>query len=235
MSSAHSNQCSSDPTMDELVEVRAVLTALGKEEQELLEQLCNVRAAARAQKAKVEQLIGRLPTPPISCLPNELLLQIFEFVVYAVGFRRQFAVRPDHKKHLACVSRRWRNLVLHSPTLWATIEVTPTWSETLVKTHLRRSSPLPLDIELHSWNFSYRNVGPSMESLNGIFADAHRWRSFASDNCTQSRWRDLVYDRLANFWFPCSHVSPFLLLLILWRASQTPTPSYAFNGRFVFA
>ncbi|KAI5982816.1 hypothetical protein EDD15DRAFT_2377131 [Pisolithus albus] len=56
-----------------------------------------------AIQAKIE-LIGRLTTLPINRLLNELLPQSFELVAHALVFRRQFAVKPDHKKRLACVT-----------------------------------------------------------------------------------------------------------------------------------
>lgn len=59
--------------MNKLAAARVVLVALEKQEQKLLEQLCSVRVAARAQRAKVEKLIKRLPTLPIKRFPNELL------------------------------------------------------------------------------------------------------------------------------------------------------------------
>ncbi|KAI6004589.1 hypothetical protein EDD15DRAFT_2191428 [Pisolithus albus] len=54
-------------------------------------------------QAKIE-LIGRLPTLRINHLLNELLPQSFELVAHALILRRQFAVKPDHKKRLACVT-----------------------------------------------------------------------------------------------------------------------------------
>ncbi|KAI6140251.1 hypothetical protein BKA82DRAFT_1003495 [Pisolithus tinctorius] len=111
--------------MNKLAAARVVLVALEKQEQKLLEQLCSVRVAARAQRAKVEKLIKRLPTLPIKRFPNELLLRVFELVVHPADFPRPPTVQLDYKKCLAVVSRPWRTLVLDLPTLWFTIEVKP--------------------------------------------------------------------------------------------------------------
>lgn len=111
--------------MNKLAVARAVLVALEKQEQKLLEQPCSVRVAARAQRAKVEKLIKRLPTLPIKRIPNELLLQVLELVVHPAEFPRPPTVQLDYKKYLAVVSRPWRTLVLDIPTLWVTTEVKP--------------------------------------------------------------------------------------------------------------
>ncbi|KIJ14369.1 hypothetical protein PAXINDRAFT_41291, partial [Paxillus involutus ATCC 200175] len=51
---------------------------------------------------------------PVSRLPNEMLLAIFEEAVSCQDPRK--AVRAEF--NISQVSRRWRDLAIHSPRLW---------------------------------------------------------------------------------------------------------------------
>ena len=74
--------CSNSPTMGELTEACVELARLEKQEQEVIEQLYNVRTAIRAQRTKLDELIRGIHAP-IDRLPNELLLRIFELSIHA--------------------------------------------------------------------------------------------------------------------------------------------------------
>ncbi|KAI6046681.1 hypothetical protein EDC04DRAFT_1245497 [Pisolithus marmoratus] len=135
----------SNPATDELRQARAALAALETREKELLDELCIVRDAARRQRSRVKELVARLPIGPINRLPSELLLQAFKFYLEAVcptcdDFHHG-------KRILASVSRRWRDMILHSPSLWSTIRVNSYWSEACAKTYVARSSQSLLDID----------------------------------------------------------------------------------------
>jgi len=115
--------------MNELTELaRAELERLGKQE-------IQVRAAMRAQKAKLQELIRQLPAP-INRLPNELLLRMFEFSIQS----------SDNILKLGKVSRRWRDVILQCPSLWSIIRVTQQRRMLLLEAQVARSAELPLKI-----------------------------------------------------------------------------------------
>ena len=134
--------------MDELMEARTKLALLEEQQQGVVDQLYVIRAAVRTQRMKVEELARRIPAP-INRLPDELLLQIFELSIHAsVAAFQECDVHRHCKRKLAGVSRRWRDVVLHSPSLWTTIKLSPTWSESFVAAHVVRSSQSLIDIEM---------------------------------------------------------------------------------------
>jgi hypothetical protein len=55
---------------------------------------------------------------PIHRLPNELLHLIFEFIVHGIGSSHRHSLG-----RLLRICRRWYNLVMHSPSLWACIDI----------------------------------------------------------------------------------------------------------------
>ena len=97
---------------------------------------------------------------PIDRLPNELLVRILKLSIH------------ESCLELAGVSRRWRDVVLHSPSLWTTIRVTKSMSLLKLKTHVSKSSELPLDIEIQLWTEPLLNT-----VLDVLIPCAHRWRS----------------------------------------------------------
>ena len=101
--------------MHELTEARVELARLEKQEQELIEQLYNVRTAVRTQRTKLGELVRGIHAP-IDRLPNELLLRIFEFSIHAsiLAFP-SCDVHRHRKRGLAGVSRHWRDLILRFP------------------------------------------------------------------------------------------------------------------------
>ncbi|KAI6125268.1 hypothetical protein EV401DRAFT_1938748 [Pisolithus croceorrhizus] len=165
--------------MDDLTQARAALVALEKREQELLDELSSIRGAALLQRSRLEELIARMPVAPVNRLPTESLLRIFEFYLEAV---------PDtcdtychSKRDLASVSRRWRDVILHSPSLWTMIMVTPRWNEARAETYVTRSSQSLLDIY-----FMY-GIDPDSDRIstavfNTLASCAHRWRSLTLTN-----------------------------------------------------
>jgi len=188
-------------TMDELAAARAELNQLEKQEQELLKQLFAVRFAAQAQRTKVEGLIKQVP-PPVDRLPSELLFQIIELSIQtALVPCKSCDVHLEWKRELMKVSRRWRNLILHSPSLWSTIKVTPTWREQLVRDHVASSRQYPLDIEICSWS-EMESRDRLVALLDIVTPCAHRWRSLAIRDDSTELHRSLVLELLDRMTFP---------------------------------
>ncbi|KAL4075295.1 hypothetical protein V8B97DRAFT_1867617 [Scleroderma yunnanense] len=205
--------------MDELTAARAELNRLDKQEQEILEQLLAVRSAAQAQRTKIEELVKQIPAP-VDRLPNELLLQIMEFSIQiAAASCKSCDAQLGWKRALTTVSRRWRDLILHSPSLWSTIKVTPIWHESLVEGHVTNSCQYPLDIEICSWPDTESQH--RLTSLLGIVTPcAHRWRSLAIRRDVSESHRSHVLEVLDGMTFPTlTYVSMLCLLPSLIRAS----------------
>ncbi|KIM58738.1 hypothetical protein SCLCIDRAFT_27877 [Scleroderma citrinum Foug A] len=187
--------------MDELAAARAELDRLEKQEQELLKQLFAVRFAAQAQRTKVQGLIKQV-SAPVDRLPNELLLQIIELSIQtALVPRKSCDVHLGWKRELMKVSHRWRNLILHSPSLWSTIKVTPTWREPLVREHVANSCQYPLDIEICSWSET-ESHDRLVALLDTVTPCAHRWRSLAIRGDITELHRYLVLELLDRLTFP---------------------------------
>ncbi|KAI6111396.1 hypothetical protein F5141DRAFT_1003525, partial [Pisolithus sp. B1] len=124
-----------------------MLTALERQAHDLLVQFYSVRSAARAQRSKVEELVQQLPIAPIDRLPDELLSRIFELSLLATAEKLGLChVHRLWKRELAGVSRRWKGIVLHSPSLWTYIKVTPTWGKGLLQAYVRRSAECLVDV-----------------------------------------------------------------------------------------
>ncbi|KAI5995048.1 hypothetical protein EDD15DRAFT_2365955 [Pisolithus albus] len=124
--------------MKELFDARAKLARLKRRESELVEELLDVHKAVAAQKLVIDELIKASTIPPINRLPNELLAQIF------------LLIRHEREK-LACVSRRWRDLIFDTSSIWKEIilscyEGFPDFLEL----HLERSRQTPLTVTLDS-------------------------------------------------------------------------------------
>ncbi|KAI6046678.1 hypothetical protein EDC04DRAFT_1245398 [Pisolithus marmoratus] len=185
--------------MDELMQARTALAALEKREQELINELCNIRDAARFQRSRVKELVAQMPISPINCLPAELLLQAFKFYLEAVPDTCD--VYRHSKRELASVSRRWRDVILHSPSLWTTINVTSYWSEARAKTYVARSSQSLLDINFRRWNVN-RDERIFTALFNVLASSAHRWRSFTIQPNISDLHRSLLLEKLNHLSFP---------------------------------
>ena len=124
--------------MDELTQARVKLSLLEKQERELVKTLCDVRLAAEAQRTKIKELVKRLPSP-IDRLPNELFLLIIGLAIHATRIETEllYTSNPDaddwKTKALMMVSHHWRNIIWHSPKLWSTIVVAPSWQKSRLK------------------------------------------------------------------------------------------------------
>jgi hypothetical protein len=103
--------------------------------------------------------------PRIHALPNELLTAIF-------------LLNTDATTTICSsqVCRRWRQVALEYPILWAPILDfhldSAEWSEEL----LRRSQDLPIDVRQKSFNLSQ-----PIRHLERALAQSHRWRTFITE------------------------------------------------------
>ena len=166
-----STQCASS----ELAETRVELARLQKQEKELVRKLgqkiCHVRAAIQVQKTKLDKLMPA----PIDRLSNELLVRVLKLSI------RESALE------LVGVSRRWRDVVLHWPSLWTTIRITERMSLPELKTHVSKSSESLLDIEIH-----LETVPLLSMVLDALIPCAHRWRSFIIRCSNHSLLKDML-------------------------------------------
>ena len=173
-------------TSSELAEIRVELARLEKQEQELVQKLCHVRAAIQVQRTK---LAMEVPAP-IDRLPNELLMRIFKLSVRESGLE------------LGGVSRRWRDVVLHCPSLWTTIRVTERMSLLKLKTHVTRSSESPLDIEIQLWNEPLLNT-----VLGALIPCAHRWRSLVIHSVNHELLKNMLTTMKCTTYPSLTHLS----------------------------
>ena len=203
--------------MDELTQARVKLSLLEKQERELVKTLCDVRLAAEAQRTKIKELVKRLPSP-IDRLPNELFLLIIGLAIHATRIETEllYTSNPDaddwKTKALMMVSHHWRNIIWHSPKLWSTIVVAPSWQKSRLKAYVERSWPSPIDIEIYSWP-SWEQDSQLDEMLDVAILCADRWRNvsvYAADNVHLAlrRIRHLTLPSLARL--SMEHIPAFL-------------------------
>ncbi|KAI6046677.1 hypothetical protein EDC04DRAFT_2626527 [Pisolithus marmoratus] len=140
-----------------------------------------------------------MPISPVNRLPAELLLQAFRFYLETVPDTCD--VYRHIKRELASVSRRWRDVILHSPSLWTTIKVTSYWSEARAKTYVTRSSQSLLDIDFWYWS-EPDSDGIFTAVLNVLTSCTHRWRSFTIQEDITGLHRSIVLDKLEHLSFP---------------------------------
>lgn len=108
---------------------------------------------------------------PISRLPNEMLLAIFEEAVACQD--------PGTDQRAECtiskVSRRWRDLAIHSPRLWRRVCVTPRVAPSMLEMYKTRGSRV-LDIEIWGWK-DRRDFQRFDTALETMLDSSSRWRS----------------------------------------------------------
>ncbi|KAI5989589.1 hypothetical protein EDD15DRAFT_2370654 [Pisolithus albus] len=160
----------------ELLDARAKLAHLKRRESELVEELLDVHKAIAAQTLVIDELIKASAVPPINRLPNELLGKIF------------LLIRSEREK-LAYVSRRWRDVIFDTPSIWSEINLSCYGGcPELLKLHLERSRQTPLTVSL--------DVDQPQSELDVVLLHANRirvLRIFSSP---------YIIGRLAPFTFP---------------------------------
>ncbi|KAI6139682.1 hypothetical protein BKA82DRAFT_1007425 [Pisolithus tinctorius] len=181
----------------ELHQLRAELDRLRKREYELVQELFDVRAAAEIQSQKIDMIVKMQPVAVIDCLPLELLSRILRF---ALSMTSQWECRlhPRQKQQLAGVSRRWRDVILNTPSLWSTICTCPTWALPAVEMHVARSRDHPLDIIVFEWRYAAAGFDAF---LHPILPHTHRWHSLTIHTGAAVA-RSLLHG-LSELSFPC--------------------------------
>ena len=190
-------------TMRELAEARAELGRLEKQEQQLVEQLHHARTSIRQQHKKIGELVRQLPSP-VDRLPNEVLLWIFELCL-----QYPYDCYPQ-RRVLACVSRRWMDIIMNSPGFWTSIKLASTWSTSTVMRHVTNSRQSPLEIEVSSWGYG-RNGNDEekmLAMLNVLLPCAHRWISLVIERDVRISFLHTLVKSMAQSAFPSlTHIS----------------------------
>ena len=197
----HADNLSWAGSVDKLVAAQAELFRLQQEELQLLKQLFDVRAAAKAQKIKIDVLIRERNRPTLD-LPTELLVNIFYLCICPDTLERGIYRR---RHQLASVSRHWRDIILCIPAFWTYLTISPN-DISFLKTRLKRSRSAPLDIMVTGWG-EPDNKTALIESIQIIAPCANRWHSLTMhDNFRPSA--SSVIDEIKGLEFPfCRHVN----------------------------
>jgi len=154
--------------MGDLAAARAELARLENKARKLAKELLDARKAISVHRAKLDELIRTRP-PPIHRLPTELLLPILSTEIHRY-------CGPLRKQELASVSCRWRDIILHSPSLWSTINVT--WlNRSSIKTHLKRSREAPLNIVIDGGSPRWMPAPKLIALLDIVMSCAYRWHT----------------------------------------------------------
>ncbi|KAI6003329.1 hypothetical protein EDC04DRAFT_1035150 [Pisolithus marmoratus] len=156
----------------ELAQLRDELDRLHKRECELQRELFDVRAAAEIKRKQIEDISKMRAVAAINRLPVEVFTRILHFALSMPCYSRWHEY-GTHKLIYARVSRWWRDVILNSPSLWATICVSPHWASSFVEMHVARSGEHPLDIAvLQRWHGDN-----DVSFLGPILSCTRRWRS----------------------------------------------------------
>ncbi|KAI6039651.1 hypothetical protein EDC04DRAFT_1657279 [Pisolithus marmoratus] len=166
------------PPTDGVDKLRSELARLKEKETALLQELREIRAAAEQVQVELDSLIQNSAGALIQRLPNEILVTILE---HATSYHCSTCVDPCWKWLGVC--RRWRNVITHTASLWSHVNITPRWTQMMVKRHLTQSRETPLDITIRPLLMRERwfgMVGPRRHLLSLIVPlaeHARRWRS----------------------------------------------------------
>lgn len=156
--------------MDVFTQARAELSLLEDKERRLRKELLGVRTAITTQRAKITELL-RTRAAAINHLPTEILLFILDLDVHSNPY-------PGRNYELAAVCRRWRDVVLDSPSLWTTIHVADLKPSSII-THLERSRGAFLDIVIDSTDRGQAYHFAHVPSLQIVSSCADRWRNLS--------------------------------------------------------
>lgn len=164
--------------MGELDEARTDLCQLEETERRLLKQLVDIRAAVKAQKDKIEELIKKQP-PAINRLPVELLSKIiFQSLPtfdHDLDDCLEFPELANRRTNLSTVSRLWRNVILTTPEIWGDIVCCHPLPVASLKTQLIRSGNIPLSVFILNFPRLYScQLDPQW--LDVLVSSTNRWR-----------------------------------------------------------
>ncbi|KAI6118596.1 hypothetical protein EV401DRAFT_1553967 [Pisolithus croceorrhizus] len=145
--------------MDDVNQARAELARLESVEQGYFRQMLATHRAVKVQRSEVEGLI-RKQNLTIHCLPNELLVLTFSFAIARPTYgksNKPTVIGYYCRRRMACVSRRWRDIILATPTLWNDIYLTSQLNQPALVSQLKRSQGVLLDIAMMEKSNDYIN------------------------------------------------------------------------------
>ena len=134
------------------------------------------------QRSEVTHFVN--PATPATALPTEVLLEIFKAGhESALGNTSHFALLVSH------VSSHWRNVVLHSPSLWAAIQFGDGLlkSRDLLNCYLERSQKCLLSVrfDFHSHQRGYADCTHILPGT--LLQQTIRWRTLVVNaTCTEA-------------------------------------------------
>lgn len=146
---------------------------LESEIQKKQERLQQVRTSLSQKITKAKELKNSLA--PISRLPNEMLLVIFEELVSSPA--------PGNGKEMCAamwvshVSRRWRDVAVSSPRLWRHIWVGPQVGPRVLEAYISRGSG-SFDVSFFDWR-DRREFQRFDSALDKILPSSGQWRSLS--------------------------------------------------------
>lgn len=150
--------------------------------------------------------------PPIEIIPDEILTAILECACHD---------DPVHLSRdlLLAVCQKWRKIVLHTPTFWSMLHLSPSNKPgdilRYLNIHLERSKKYPLDIHLRCyWHPRITKV-----IFDRIIAHSERWRRLVIDTPT-----DDIFSHLENVPGPSLEVVK-ICYFSREKASQDPLPT----------
>ncbi|KAG6337391.1 hypothetical protein ID866_1714 [Astraeus odoratus] len=163
---------------DSVDRLRAELHRLKEREANLSQELREIRAAAELVQVELDHIIQKNKGALVQKLPNEILAAIFQ---HAASYHCTTCVDPCWKWLGVC--RRWKNIISHTASLWAHVNITPRWTQAMLMRHLTHSGSTPLDITIRPLAMRERWFGMAASrrhllSLVALLAEhAHRWHS----------------------------------------------------------
>ncbi|KAI6095641.1 hypothetical protein F5141DRAFT_1206202 [Pisolithus sp. B1] len=161
--------------MDDVNQARAELARLESVEQGYFCQMLATHRAVKVQRSEVEGLI-RKQNLTIHCLPNELLVLTFSFAIACPTYgksNKPTVIGYYCRRRMACVSRRWRDIILATPTLWNDIYLTSQLNQPALVSQLKRSQGVLLDIVMMEKSNDYIN----RDLLPCLRPTTYRWHS----------------------------------------------------------
>ena len=112
---------------------------------------------------------------PVESLPDELLLDIFEYAQHSNS--RGKCVLPTEVL-ISHVSRRWRQLAVDNPKLWTQLVVTSQMPSDRISTYLARSGQCLLDISFELLSRVLASTRTNLSIMDTLMHHAERWRTF---------------------------------------------------------
>ncbi|KAF8837487.1 hypothetical protein BDN67DRAFT_972908 [Paxillus ammoniavirescens] len=89
--------------------------------------------------------------PPISRLPDELLIIIFDCFITSSPPPDKFPFAVSVPTLLSHVSRRWRTIISMTPSFWTQVPISPYQSARTLQSFLHHSLPLPISVTVYQW------------------------------------------------------------------------------------